>query len=113
MANRSKSKFPSVGKAHRNCFVETTYSLPIAGTPEPLHCPWCGDNSMVSITIDETVRDGDGIHLRAHAKCQGCGLELCGEMVPGATGSYTDVAIAAAKQWNARVENTHAEGGAK
>lgn len=91
----------------QTCFSETEHGLPIDGTPVPLPCPWCGDNTKVSITIS-----ADEHGTRVTPECQGCGLELSGAMRDPDRGIVTklDVIFEAARIWN-RQRGAPASGG--
>jgi hypothetical protein len=94
----------------KKCFTESVYGLPIAGTPEPKPCPFCG-NTVIEISFDSSKDAG----LIAKAGCGNCGAEL----PPSTTDmlqdreafegrpddrrfDYFDVALDAARHWNDR-----------
>lgn len=73
------------------------FDIPIAGTPEPLPCPFCGAVDRVGIVLG---RNEDG-SPRAYVECGRCGAEspsVGGEIYPD---GY-HVALAAAQRWNTR-----------
>ena len=84
----------------RNYFCEADRHLPIAGTPAPEPCPFCGVTDVSIVFTDSDERSA-----AAHVECANCGAEApyaCED--PEDTtkrGSYW-LAMEAARVWNTR-----------
>jgi hypothetical protein len=76
-------------------FCELERDLPIAGTPAPKPCPFCG---VTDVSIEFT----NGEYPSAYVQCDHCGVEgaHAGED-EGREGSYA-LALEAARLWNER-----------
>src|SRR5262245_19723224 len=82
------------------CFRLDEPSVPIAGTPAPLPCPFCDGTDSARIVVE--YPDGGG--YRAHAECIKCGAETCGVSTEDGTGFTRchEVVYEAARLWNVR-----------
>lgn len=82
------------------CFwIVGNFDLPIAGTPEPLPCPFCSTVEDVGIVL---ARDGAG-HPLAHVECSRCGVQAAHAGGDTFQMGYEAV-LEAARLWNARPE---------
>lgn len=82
------------------CFYLGEPALPIAGTPAPLPCPFCGEVQLVAIHLEYK----DAGEMRAHAECSNCGAETCGVSTGPDLGFLDSYSIfcEAARLWNER-----------
>lgn len=80
-------------------YATFTERLPIAGTPKPKSCPFCGKTDDIRLVIKDTQAP----HKRVHAECGVCGAEA-----PGVCTDQDDVhslygaCMKAALYWNTR-----------
>jgi hypothetical protein len=86
----------------RSCFCESDHDLPIAGTPPPEPCPFCGSHDIV-LVLDPADEKG---RPRAHVECTGCGAEGTPVNCHGDEFRSTyDVIHEACGKWNRRASN--------
>ncbi|MGH8209300.1 MAG: hypothetical protein ACREU6_06815 [Steroidobacteraceae bacterium] len=80
-------------------FYECQYGIPIAGTPKPLPCPFCGDDECISIVFGH-----NGSGPMAHVECGHCGAEAgySGRDEELGLLDHMDCAKNAARLWNTR-----------
>lgn len=84
---------PNIKALH---FCDSDRDLPIAGTPAPKPCPFCGVADC-SIVFGEVQENGS---QSAHVECDHCGAEAPYGVAEG--GSSYDLALSAARMWNER-----------
>jgi hypothetical protein len=92
-ARKAKGR-PDVKALH---FCEIDRDLPIAGTPAPKPCPFCGKT-------DVAILFGDRESPHAHVECQHCGAEapFACETEDGKVKGSFGLALEAARLWNDR-----------
>lgn len=85
----------------KQCFTDFDYGLPIAGTPAPLPCPFCGSDEDMGIILKAGGKDAV-----AYVECGHCGIDgpmaNCDDERPFT--SYHDLVKTAARFWNTRPE---------
>jgi hypothetical protein len=86
-------------------FCVAPQGLPIAGSPRPEPCPWCGDSTSMQITVEER-RDSDGKRFDvAYVECMECGGRAP-EITSHDDGIHDSygLMLKAARRWNERKE---------
>ena len=75
--------------------------IPIAGTPTPRPCPWCGESATVELKNEGTDLEPN---WWAFAQCDGCGVK--GPEADGSSEGDDDsihgLCVEAARMWNER-----------
>ncbi|MBX5459730.1 MAG: hypothetical protein IRZ28_01455 [Steroidobacteraceae bacterium] len=82
----------------RSYFYDYKHELPIAKTPAPKPCPFCG-------VTDVAIYFDVGEHSSAHAQCENCGTEApfaCEDHQDEAKRGNYWLAMEAARIWNTR-----------
>ncbi|MEJ1960724.1 MAG: Lar family restriction alleviation protein [Gammaproteobacteria bacterium] len=77
-------------------FCDADLNMPIAGTPRPKPCPFCGEDDSISLVIKELTQ--------VHVECSSCGAQAPAVSSDDQEddGSTYSLVLKAAKQWNTR-----------
>jgi hypothetical protein len=84
-------------------FTVAEDDLPIAGTPRPAACPFCGKWTDISLVLRKVTEAEGGPYTVAHVQCDNCGAEA-----PSACSTEEGLrdrfalVLAAAQRWNSR-----------
>lgn len=99
MSARKAQDRPSVKALH---FCENDRDLPIAGTPAPKPCPFCGGTDC-SVVFRSDADNTGSAYTMTHVQCETCGAEAgyVSDRDAGFTTSY-DLALESARIWNSR-----------
>lgn len=95
MARRNRDALMS-----KQCFTDFDYGLPIADTPAPLPCPFCGSDDHMGVIIKNDPS------ITAVVECGNCGIDgpMTGFDEERPFTSYHELVKEAARLWNERPE---------
>lgn len=85
-------------------FCDSDRNMPIAGTPRPKPCPFCGKGDSISVVIEDELKDHEGkAYTRVHVDCGVCGAESPAALSSVEADSSTyGLVLAAVRYWQCR-----------